>query len=51
MAIIKKFRIKSFKQKKPILKLEKISLSFGNRQILEDINFEINKGEIFGLNV
>ena len=49
MAIIKKFRIKSFKQKKPILKLENISLSFGNRQILEDINFEINKGEIFGM--
>ena len=40
MAIIKKFRIKSFKQKKPILKLENISLSFGNRQILENINFE-----------
>ena len=37
MAIIKKFRIKSFKQKKPILKLENISLSFGNRQILENI--------------
>ena len=49
MAIIKKFRIKSFKQKKPILKLENISLSFGKRQILENINFEINKGEIFGM--
>ena len=49
MAIIKKFRIKSFKQKKPILKLDKVSLSFGDRQILEDINFEINKGEIFGM--
>ena len=48
MAIIKKFRIKSFKQKKPILKLESVSLSFGSRQILENINFEINKGEIFG---
>ena len=49
MAIIKKFRIKSFKQKKPILKLENVSLTFGNRQILENINFEINKGEIFGM--
>ena len=49
MAIIKKFRIKSFKQKKPILKLENVSLSFGNRQILQNINFEINKGEIFGM--
>ena len=49
MAIIKKFRIKSFKQKKPILKMENVSLSFGSRQILENINFDINKGEIFGM--
>ena len=49
MAIIKKFRIKSFKQKKNILKLQNISLSFQNRQILENINFEINQGEIFGM--
>ena len=27
MAIIKKFRIKSFKENKPLIKLEKISLS------------------------
>ena len=31
------------------MKLENISLSFGSRQILENINFEINKGEIFGM--
>ena len=49
MAIIKKFRIKSFKQKNPILKLKNISLSFQNRQILENISFEINQGEIFGM--
>ena len=49
MAIIKKFRIKSFKQKKTILKLEDVSLSFQNRLILENINFEINQGEIFGM--
>ena len=49
MAIIKKFRIKSFKQKKPILKLQNISLSFQNRQILQNISFEINQGEIFGM--
>tara|TARA_B100000963_G_scaffold360260_1_gene390486 strand:+ start:4536 stop:5312 length:777 start_codon:yes stop_codon:yes gene_type:complete len=49
MAIIKKFRIKSFKHKKPIIKLDKISLSFEKRQILQDISFEINKGEIFGM--
>ena len=49
MAIIKKFRIKSFKQKKPIIQLDKVSLSFEKRQILQDISFEINKGEIFGM--
>jgi lipopolysaccharide export system ATP-binding protein len=49
MAIIKKFRIKSFKQNKPLIKLEKISLSFGKRQILENISFDINKGEILGM--
>ena len=49
MAIIKKFRIKSFKENKPLIKLEKISLSFGKRQILENINFNINKGEILGM--
>ena len=49
MAIIKKFRIKSFKQKKTILSLENISLSFQKRQILENISFEINQGEIFGM--
>jgi len=49
MAIIKKFRIKSFKQNKPLIKLEKISLSFGKRRVLENVNFEINKGEILGM--
>ncbi|MDA9604665.1 ATP-binding cassette domain-containing protein [Candidatus Pelagibacter sp.] len=49
MAIIKKFRIKSFKKNKPLVKLEKISLSFSKRQILEDISFSINKGEILGM--
>ena len=49
MAVIKKFRIKSFKQKKTILSLKNISLSFQNRQILENISFEINQGEIFGM--
>ena len=49
MALIKKFRIKSFKKNKPLIKLEKISLSFDKRQILENINFNINKGEILGM--
>ncbi len=49
MAIIKKFRITNFKQKKELLKLEKISLYFGKRKILEDLNLNLNQGEILGL--
>ena len=49
MAIIKKFRIKSFKQKQSILRFQNISLSFQHRQILENISFDINQGEIFGM--
>ena len=49
MAIIKKFRIKSFKKQKPIVSLKKISVSFGKRQILDNINFEVNQGQILGL--
>jgi len=49
MAIIKKFRIKSFKQKKPLVSLKKISLSFGKRRILDNISFNINQGEILGM--
>jgi lipopolysaccharide export system ATP-binding protein len=49
MAIIKKFRIKSFKNKKAIIELKKISLAFGKRKILDNINFTINEGQILGL--
>ena len=49
MAIIKKFRIKSFKNKKTLLELKNLSLSFGDRQVLENINIEINQGEILGM--
>ena len=49
MAIIKKFRIKKFKQRKELLRLEKISVFFGKRKILEDLNLNLNQGEILGL--
>jgi|TARA_B100000780_G_scaffold273526_1_gene237227 lipopolysaccharide export system ATP-binding protein len=49
MGIIKKFRIKSFKLNKPMIKLDKISLSFKNRKILDNISFSINEGQILGL--
>ena len=49
MAIIKKFRIKSYKNNKEVVKLENISFSFGERKILENINIAVNQGEIAGL--
>ena len=49
MALIKKFRIKSYKQPKSIISFENVSLSYGNRLILDNINFKINEGEIFGM--
>ena len=47
MAIIKKFRIKSFKEINSIIEFEKVSLAYGNRLILDNINFKINEGQIF----
>ena len=49
MALIKKFRIKSFKSLKPIIKLDKLTLSFGKRKILDNVSFTINEGQILGL--
>src|SRR5210317_2048979 len=49
MAIIKKFRIKSFKKKNSIIEFKNISLSYGNRLILDNISFKINEGQIFGM--
>ncbi len=49
MGIVKKFRIKSFKNINSEIEFENISLSYGNRLILDNINFKINKGEIFGM--
>ena len=49
MGVIKKFRIKSFKNPQPIISLENISLSFGNRKILDNVSFKINQGQILGM--
>ena len=49
MAIIKKFRIKSFKNQNTIIEFKDVSLSYGNRLILDNINFKINEGQIFGM--
>ena len=49
MALIKKFRIKSFKKLKTIIEFENVTLSYGNRIILDNISFKINEGQIFGM--
>ena len=49
MAVIKKFRIKSFKNTNSVVEFDNISLAYGNRLILDNINFKINEGQIFGM--
>ena len=49
MSNIKKFRIKSFKSKNTILKLEKLSLKYGRKIILDNLNLQLNNGQILGL--
>ena len=49
MAIIKKFRIKSFKNINSVIEFDNVSLSYGNRLILDNLNFKINEGQIFGM--
>ena len=49
MAIIKKFRIKSFKNINSIIEFENVSLAYGNRLILDNLSFKINEGQIFGM--
>ena len=50
MAIIKKFRIKSFKKDiNSIIEFKNLSLSYGNRLILDNISFKIHEGQIFGM--
>jgi len=49
MSNIKKFRIKSFKEKKSILTLDKISLKYGRKIILDNLNLQLSNGQILGL--
>ncbi len=49
MGVIKKFRIKSFKNENSIIEFKNVSLSYGKRLILDNINFNINQGQIFGM--
>ena len=47
--LIKKFRIKSFKDENPIIELKDLTISYGNRQIVENLNLTIQRSEICGL--
>ena len=49
MGIIKKFRIKSFKNINSIIEFKNVTLSYGKRIILDNINFKINESQIFGM--
>ena len=49
MAVIKKFRIKSFKKINSVIEFDNVSLAYGNRLILDNIGFKINEGQIFGM--
>ena len=49
MAIIKKFRIKSFKKVNTIIEFQNVSLAYGNRLILDNISFKIQEASIFGM--
>ena len=49
MVTIKKFRIKSFKHVKTAVEFDNISLAYGERLILDNINFKINEGQILGM--
>ena len=49
MSNIKKFRIKSFKTDEKILKIEKLSFKIKNKVILDNLDLNLNRGEILGL--
>ena len=49
MGLIKKFRIKSFKGEEPIIELRNISVFYNKREIINNLNFKINKQEILGM--
>ena len=49
MALIKKFRIKSFREQEPVLELEKISMFYNKRQIINNLSLKINRQEVLGM--
>ena len=49
MAVIKKFKIKSYEKVQSIIELKNISVFYNKRQIIENLNLIINKQEILGM--
>jgi len=49
MAVIKKFRIKSFKEKETLVELKNISMFYNKRQILNNLSIKINRQEVLGM--
>ena len=49
MALIKKFKIKSYEKVQSIIELKNISVFYNKRQIIENLSLNINKQEILGM--
>ena len=49
MLNLKKFRIKSYKTNNSLLKIKDLSLKLGKKTILNQLNIELNEGQILGL--
>ena len=49
MALIKKFRIKSYKEDETIVEIKNASAFYNKRQILNNLNLKIKKQEILGM--
>ena len=49
MAVIKKFRIKSFKEKEALVEIKNISMFYNKRQILNNLSIKINRQEVLGM--
>ena len=49
MALIKKFKIKSYEKTQSIIELKNISVFYNKRQIIENLSLSINKQEILGM--
>ena len=49
MALIKKFIIKDHQKTEPLVQLENISVFYNKRQIISNLNLNINRNEILGM--